>query len=442
MKKRLALAAVLALAAIPVSANAQLWLSDRRLKEGPGIRVGDLELHPALGGEVGYDSNYSLRAPSEDPDPKYRLKITPAFSVSSLGRQRRLVEIDKPPMVMFDATAYATYHAVFAAGADNSREDSKTQQHVDGGASLLVRLGYRRPLGGDLGIDYQHFSERSNLPGESNAFDRGSVRVTPGITWMPGGGLFEWRVGYEFMYSYFVAAQFARLEHVDHALVTRGRWRFLPRTALLYDASYRYIGYTHESGPANGDVVRARVGLNGLVLPRLALLAMGGWTSSFYDEKADSARRNADNFLVHVEAKYFVLAPPSLDAAAGETPSATTGLSTVALGYTRELTNSYLNSYAQVDRGYLRALYFLGGAFAASVTGGFSHVRYPASPLYGAFSQNRVDARLFAEYRFSDSFGLNATALFDKNMSEPLRPPTEDLDYTRWQVYLGARWFM
>ena len=70
-------------------------------------------------------------------------------------------------------------------------------------------------------------------------------------------------------------------------------------------------------------------------------------------------------------------------------------------------------------------------------------MRFPDGATVQAFNQNRIDARVMAEYRFSDSFGLNGSFLFDKNMSDELQPqPQEDLDYTRWQAYLGVRWFM
>jgi len=32
------------------------WLQDRRYNEGIGIRAGDLEIHPGIAGEFGYDS--------------------------------------------------------------------------------------------------------------------------------------------------------------------------------------------------------------------------------------------------------------------------------------------------------------------------------------------------------------------------------------------------
>jgi len=43
------------------------WLKDRRYNEGIGIRTGDVEIHPGIAGEVGYDSNYFMR--SDDTRP-------------------------------------------------------------------------------------------------------------------------------------------------------------------------------------------------------------------------------------------------------------------------------------------------------------------------------------------------------------------------------------
>src|SRR4051812_23409192 len=76
----------------PSEAHAQGWLGDPRIAEGPGIRTGDLELHPGIGGEVGYDSNWFLRsstsganivngAPNNPPADAAVFRITPSFYV-------------------------------------------------------------------------------------------------------------------------------------------------------------------------------------------------------------------------------------------------------------------------------------------------------------------------------------------------------------------------
>ena len=94
MKFCLTLAATVLLGAISLEAHAQQpWLADRAYGEGIGIRVGNLELHPGIAGEVGYDSNYFLRAPGEQGGvlSAYVLRVTPSITMATLGAQRGLV---------------------------------------------------------------------------------------------------------------------------------------------------------------------------------------------------------------------------------------------------------------------------------------------------------------------------------------------------------------
>ena len=71
------------------AAQDQTWLNDRKYREGAGFRVGNFELHPGIGADFGYDSNYYRRHSSEDPVGSLRIRVSPSFSVSTLGPQRR-----------------------------------------------------------------------------------------------------------------------------------------------------------------------------------------------------------------------------------------------------------------------------------------------------------------------------------------------------------------
>lgn len=439
MKQRLVLAAVLAAAAVPLPAHAQQWLADRRLTEGMGVRVGNLELHPAIGGEFGYDSNY-FQVVNSRKKAAYRLRITPAFSVSTLGTERRQAAPGVPPAFAFRLGAYAAYNELWAAKSADS-DTFSDQRHIDGGANLSLNINPQRPIGVDIQAAYERIGEPTSdesLVGLSgSSFDRGTFRGGAGATWRPGGGNFEWRLGYELLYNYFEEDGLTPNNNLQHGIVTRGRWRFLPRTALMYDAAYRFVRYVNPGHPNDGDLVTARVGLNGLVTARLSLLGLVGWSSSFYEGGGE----DADTLLGQVEAKYFVIAP-------NVTETASTGLSTIALGFTREISNSYLSSFYARNRGYLNATYFLGGVFVASAEGGFSYLQFPDGIQYEAFDQKRIDARLFAEYRLTNSVGANASLMFDRNISDRLTAKpgvagtTDNLNYTRWQAFIGLRWFM
>jgi hypothetical protein len=112
----------------------------------------------------------------------------------------------------------------------------------------------------------------------------------------------------------------------------------------------------------------------------------------------------------------------------------------------RSFSNSYLGSFYIRDRGYAVFDYFLGGAFLTSLTGGISHVSFPAVGDQEAFSQNRFDVKVYAEYRMSDVFAVNASVMYDQVLMpdgrlEVVSGTEEDLEFARFQAYLGARLF-
>src|SRR5258708_33130360 len=78
--------------------DAPQWLKDRRYNEGIGIRSGDLEVHPGIAGEVGYDSNWFQRStdtnvangpPGAPVVPSFVVRVTPSLYLSTISRQRR-----------------------------------------------------------------------------------------------------------------------------------------------------------------------------------------------------------------------------------------------------------------------------------------------------------------------------------------------------------------
>src|SRR5581483_984118 len=131
-----------------------------------------------------------------------------------------------------------------------------------------------------------------------------------------------------------------------------GRWRFRPRTALLYDATFRFINYTNsaaalQDGLVNSTPVRARLGINGLITDRFALLGMVGWGASFYDKTLPS-QPQYDSVIGQAELKWFLSASPGLQ----QSSDVGLALSSIAVGYTRDFQNSYLGGYYGSDRGY------------------------------------------------------------------------------------------
>jgi hypothetical protein len=422
------------------SAQEQPWLKDRRYGEGIGLRTGNLEWHPGVAGEIGYDSNYFQRDDGEfgGAVEAWRLRITPSLTLSTLNaRNRTAGGVGAAPALQFQARLFAAYNEFFGS------DDISDQRRLDYGAGFRADIAPQRRFGADISADYVRTGEPSNDANVDAAFDRGTVKGGAGVSWRPGGGLFDWRVGYDVAYNYFEDAAFTSLKNVEHGPATRGRWRFLPRTALLYDARYMMVRYLDEDAvQPDGDYVEARAGLSGLFTTRFAFLALLGWNSSYYEASETGVQQNYDGFVAHGELKWYLLPP------VGE-GSAQIGLSSIAAGYTRSFSNSYFGSFYVRDRGYATLDYFVGGIFMASLQGGISHVSFPAvAETQPAFSQNRFDVRLYGEYRTSDVFAINATVSYDQVLMPDGQvnagageDEEEDLEFARFQAYLGARLF-
>jgi hypothetical protein len=437
MKARLQLIAGLAIAIAPLNAFAQAWVSNPDFSEGIGIRAGNLELHPSIGGEFGYDSNFlrtSGNSPSERIVDVLKLRVTPSLTLSTLGAARR--NSTAAPSVVFTGGAYASYFELVPLGSEDS--DVRNRRNVTVGADAKLDIAPRGKIGADLGAAYARIIDTEgssdDLAGEG--FNRDTLRGGGGVSWRPGGGLFEWRVGYTATYNFFEDAAFDYLANLHHEIGTRGRWRFLPRSALLFDSTYTFVRYTHSDSPqSDGDSVRSRIGFHGLVTYHLALLGMLGWGSSFYEAKGGSAPRQFDSPIANAEVRWFIQPRPDLQEA-----TIASGISSVALGYARSFSNSYYGSFYQRDRGYLQFSTFLVGAVAGGLEFGVSRVAYPEVGPEPAFDQLRLDGRVFGEYRFTDTLAVNATVQYDQVNSPTIAD--DDLDYTRWQAYLGVRWFM
>lgn len=345
-------------------------------------------------------------------------------------------------MFSLQANTYFSYSEVFGS------DDVKDQRNYDAGIGGRLDIASQRPFGGDIYGDFVRNGEPSNAAGTGQTFNRGTVRGGAGMSWRPGGGLFDWRLGYEAAYAYFEDRPYTTYNNVQHNILTRGRWRILPRSGFLYDAKYTFIRYQDaNTAQPSGDQLQARLGFSGLVTSRVAFLVMGGWNSTYYEAQASTrvAAQNYDGYVGQAELKFFLLSGPQDD-------TASTGLSSVAVGFTRDLSNSYLGAFYTRDRGYLSFDIFLGGVFFSNITGGFSRYSYPQIDANNAgFSQNHVDAQLFAEYRFSDTLGLNTTVTYDKAIGEgpnpegvlvqPTPPVYDNLEYDRVQAYVGLRLF-
>jgi hypothetical protein len=444
------------------------WLADRAYGEGMGIRTGDLELHPSVAGEVGYDSNYFQRSGDTGPDYVWdnpgkssalRFRLTPSLTLSTLSPQRKMGDAagTTPPAFNFSAGLYASYNELVGL---SGKEDFGKQRHIDGGVNLLFDIMPQRPIGVDVAADFGRVVSPSNDPAVRETWNRDSIHGGAGVTWRPGGGLFDWRAGYDVLYNYFESDAFRNYDNIRNTISTRGRWKFYPRTAFIYDAQTYWLSYLSDTPPRNnGQVIQSRIGLNGLVTNQFALLALVGWGATWFDGARVAVPENFNSVVGQAEFKWFILPQPKL-----QPGDATVGLSSLTLGYLRDFTNSYLADFYRRDRVYAGASYFVGGRYLIDLQAGYSRITHPAFMRVASATsaaqemhpqpENRADIQLFTEYRTSDSFGFNLTLRYDASLTRSElnyryrdatnadRNAIDNLAFSRFAAWAGVRWFM
>jgi hypothetical protein len=475
----------LALGALSSSAHAQSerqpWIGDRRFGGGLGIRTGNFELHPGVAGEVGYDTNFFQAAGKVTPpgalvaiptgfrpvrpegtvfgdtgafsEPQvgtFRLRITPSITINTLGAQR--TEGDPVgaarPKVNLQATASASYNELIATDPEYS-DDVAGNRFISGDLAVAADIYPDRPWGANLNGQYNRSVQPVNDPAAPPGFQRSTFRAGGALIWRPGGGLLEWSLGYDFTYVLFEDPEFATFSSVANNVSLRGRWLFLPRTALLYSGEYGSLFYPNgaEIKPP-GAPLSSQLGLNGLVTNHFGITAMTGWKTIFFSRDDEF-----DSVVGSLELTWYPLPRPDL-----APDAAGVGLSSIGVGYRRDARASYIGNYVQNDSGYVRANYFVGGMVLISVDASLDHLRRPNSYFSdgtrqsAAFSENRISAQGFAEYRMSDTFGINTTlrytgALTDQQIpveNDPFNPrlPYDDFGFSRVEAWLGVRWFL
>jgi hypothetical protein len=420
---------------------------------------------PKTGYENSANGNPATNAPVV---PAMTFRVTPSLYLSTLSPQRHEGDaMPEPPSVAFRAGVNATYREFIglASGtaASEQQNDISSQRNIGGAADARLDIAPQRPFGASLYAGYTRTIQPNTADADPNqSFNRDDVGVGGEFIVQPGSGTLDWRFGYQFHDTLFEESPGQPYDNTTNELYTRGRWRFRPRTALIYDATFRFVSYANSAeanavGLFNSTPVRARIGLNGLITDRFSLLTLVGWGASFYDTTALPAQPQYDSVIGQAELRWFLSASPGLQRAADVGLS----LSSIAIGYNRDFQNSYLGGFYGTDRGYVKFNYFFAGRALISIEGGAGAIEYPhmywgdGTSRQTAFTDARVDGTLFGEYRFTDSFALNATVRYTANFSStavPVQEPTAqaptspaneyDMSWNRLEAFLGVRWFL
>jgi len=443
-------------------AHAQAWLGDRKNAEGAGIKAGNLELHPGVGAEVGYDSNWLLRSndtapnllngpPSAPRENAGLLRVTPSLSLRTLGAQRAAGQITMPA-VAFDARLSGTYREFI--GSDVIRD----QRNMSVSADAKVLLAPSRPISFDLLAGYTRAIRPNTVGDPGVSFNTSSPYVGGDLKINPGRGTFDIAAGYRFTATLFEQQAARGYSMLRHDVNVSENWRFRPRTSLFHTTNLGFVNYMSPDLAAtalnNSTPLRTRFGLNGLLFDRFGATAALGYGASFMSNGRESTRQ-FDSIIGNAELRFYLSGNPDQQVT-NYLPAAQ---STLALGFERDFQVAFLGNANIVHRGYLSLSAFLAGRVLLTVSGGLSAVGFDPvflnsgggtqTQVTNAFTVVRADAQVYGEYRFSNSFALTATGRYTQSISDQLIPYNNfatagvfSMSWQRFEAFAGVRWFL
>lgn len=406
-----------AIAALPSLASAQAWLDDRARTEGPGFRLGDFELHPGLGVELGYDSNVFY---SEEGGRFYRdsaiLRATAHLLFSTRGQQRRQEgeagggegqPTPSQPAVTFRGGLSGSFYHFFNA-------NERTNMEVDASLALTILPG--RPFSISI---FEDFS-RSIRPFTENTAPAsfGRIQNNAGLdfNFATTGEVLKITAGYRFGLDFFEADFFQYGNSFRHTITLNETFRFLPQTGIFHDTALVVGDYYNDRSTAptlvnDGFLLRTRVGLNGAFTSEFSVLAAVGYAAGFFDSPVPATYdMEFESLVAQLEARWQISRQVRL-----------------VFGYDRDFQPSFIGNFYRRDRGYANFQALIDRVFLVGVSaevGGyeFGRIVQPDGVSMVGSSLFRSDIRLigslFAEYRFTDWLGVNGTLRYTGNFTD------------------------
>ena len=436
---------VIASASVDVAAQASRvrgagWLEDRSRAEGPGFRLGRLELHPGFAAEIGYDSNVFLSGINQSDAGIMRM--TAHLLASTLGAQRRDDEGGEGSQssnraISFRGGLSASMYHYFATQANTNVEtDASLNLVINPDGNFQARLYDEfsrsiRPFSNGPVADTPTFAIDRNVAGLELSLGSKSKTLTG-------------RMGYEFGFAFFEDDEFDYSNSVSHRAHLGVTWNFFPSTALFSETSFVYRDFINAGDApavilADNMRLSSVVGINGAVLDTFFVSLLVGYTAGFLPNNF-GVLDEFESVEAGLELKWAPLSAFS-----------------VALGYRRQFLPSYTGIFRRSDRIYLRGQVVGWGAFMLGLDSSISFEETgtavdPSLALVG-FQDKRSDIRLnvklFAEYRITDWVAITGSAGvlsdftdFEYVSTDPSTPIVDPRgEYTAFEAFLGARIF-
>ncbi len=191
-------------------------------------------------------------------------------------------------------------------------------------------------------------------------FNRTDDEIKAHLQIKPGSQALTFDLAYGFFIDYF--DDYRELSSYAHRIYFSGKWKFLPKTALIVDADadlrrYFDVYPTQFNGQniRNIDIngIRATVGLRGQITSLLALTVKAGYGNTLFSKPTNYAGSNFSSAIGQAELEFR------------------SGTTFIQGGYLRNFQPVMFFAYFGQDRFYVKFLQQIAGKFSIEANVGF-----------------------------------------------------------------------
>lgn len=374
-----------------------------------GLRSGDFVLTPSLGIVGHHDTNLF----NADESETARNPIIGATSIRFLPALGLTNDSDGNVSFTFNAAGDARIYL-------NDNEAVQSVQTVGGRADLDVEFGRRKPISFALSDNFSRVIRANNWE-TPLSFNRNSNTVGARVSFHPGSvperRPFNLTLAGTYTLDRFDDFGVGDADTIGTRLTSS--WRFLPKTALLFDSGLSFRTLQNQTLVQNGMTsssmpFRARAGISGAITQRISAQLMAGWGLSNHEKN---------------ESFNGLLAGVGVGFELGDSTR-------LNLNYEKDFRDSLFGNYASVNRISAGLRQRFGHLMDVDASFGVAFVTYGLfTPLPGIAVEGvragadgksgyrddvNLDGRLSAQFEISRLIGLNVGYLL-RGVQTPFR---------------------
>ncbi len=384
------------------------------------------KVSPYISTSTGFDSNM-LRTTVGELQLLF-LKLAPGITVSNTNKEENSINFD----------GEVSYKYNLGLNSNDSLNDlisSNSNWNADLGLDMsFFKRGHFSPFIADN-------LQKTSYASYSDSINKFSNLLNIGFITTPFGQALKFKMEYFLNFNKTILTDSlsdnTRLaaeaqDNIGHDFSLGVEWKFLPKTSLILSGTYGFLLHP-SSGTFNSidsTPIKGSFGLKGIVTPKLAVLLLGGWNYTSFDNGV-----SFNGFITTLEFSYKF--------------SKKSGLK---LGYNKNIRDvvfatylSYHNLYFSVNSQITNNIAFNLSTRATlnmfsdfNLSGGSLNIVYPKTRTDILISLSPGLSYSYKEYKFDLKYTL------DKNITDfttVINGDTTTYDYIKHQILLNASIF-